>query len=299
MKLVFAHGFLQGMQLFVVGAGYVGRRVATAALRAGASVTALTRNPATAESLRAQGVGVIVADLATDSWHTQAPGNPDFVLNCVSSGGGGIAGYEHSYLNGARSLRRWGESLSRPGHLIYTGSTSVYLQDGGVTVDESMPAESGEPRARILRDTEDTLRSWPGPWTLLRLAGIYGPGRHHLLDGLRTRHPTVPGRGGHHLNLIHVDDIASAIIAAWAQPKASATRVFNVADNSRATKADVVTWLADRLGQTTPPFTGISAPGRRAHMPDRIISNDLLKRTLGWSPQYPTFREGYAAILEA
>ncbi len=196
--------------------------------------------------------------------------------------------------------RRWSRGRSRGrGHLVYTGSTSVYAQDGGVEVEESQPALAADARSEILRETETALAAWPGPWTILRLAGIYGPGRHHLLDGLRDGRDTVAGHGGHHLNLIHRDDIAAAILTAWARPEVATRQVYNVVDDGRATKGEVVDWLAGEVGVSPPVFTGVAAPGRRLHQPDRIICNDHIKRELGWAPRYPTFREGYRAILEA
>ena len=75
-----------------------------------------------------------------------------------------------------------------------------------------------------------------------------------------------------------------------------AGETFNVADDAPTPKAEVVRWLANRLGLPTPRFTGQPA-GRREITPDRAIANDKLKEVLGWRPQYPSFREGYENIL--
>lgn len=299
MESHLAHGFLQRKHVVVVGAGYVGGAVARCALAAGARVTALTRNPERAAELGAQGATVIVDRLETESWHGQILGEVHFVLNAVSSGGGGLDGYRRSYVEGMHSLRRWACARTTAGHLIYTSSTSVYPQDGGASVDETMAVDPSAPRPAILLEAESGAQAWPGRWTVLRLAGIYGPGRHHLLDALRAGEPTVAGHGGHHLNLIHRDDIVSAVLAAWARGETAAGRIFNVVDDGRATKAVVIAWLANALSRAQPEFSGVPQPGRRAQAPDRIITNHRIKAGLDWSPRYPTFREGYAALLGA
>lgn len=279
------------------GAGYLGTAVIERALAAGARVCALTRNAARAADLAARGVEVITDDLAASSWHERVPPRPDFVLNCVGAGGGGLAGYRRSYVDGLRSILAWATGAGGGGALVYTSSTAVYPQSGGVTVDESAGLDGADERGRILREAEELASSWPGPATVLRLAGLYGPGRHHLLDTLRTGAATVAGRGDHRLNLVHRDDAVSAILAAWAQPASAAGAVFNVADDGATPKAEVVTWLARRLGRAVPEFTGVAVAGRRPDPPDRVVSNARLKARLAWTPRYPTFREGYGPLL--
>ena len=119
------------------------------------------------------------------------------------------------------------------------------------------------------------------------------------MDGLRAGGATVPGIGETLLNLVHRDDIVSAILAAFSRPTDSTGKIFNVTDDGCATKAEVVGWLAQRLGRSVPEFTGQAAAGRRAFMPSRRISNRRISVELGWRPLYPTFREGYEAILGA
>ncbi|HTJ78552.1 MAG TPA: SDR family oxidoreductase [Rariglobus sp.] len=285
----------------IFGAGYVGAEVARQAVACGMRVTALTRNPAKAEALHALGVEPVVADLAVGDWHAHPAllGGADFALNCVSSGGGGADGYRRSYVDGMRSVLAWTERAP-VGTLVYTSSTSVYPQDGGMRVDETAPTTDVSGNGRILLEAEDLLRGWGGGRAfVLRLAGIYGPQRHHLLDQLREGTGFVAGRGDHRLNLIHRDDIAGAVWAVLGAPDDITGGIFNVADDGAAPKAEVINWLAARLGVPEPAFTGAPATGRRAVTPDRVIANDKLKRVLGWRPLYPTFREGYAEILKS
>ncbi|HWA10682.1 MAG TPA: NAD-dependent epimerase/dehydratase family protein [Opitutaceae bacterium] len=292
-----AYGNLSGKHLVVFGCGYVGGEIARQARGRGLKVTALTRNAAKAEALQAEGIDAVAADLAGDDWHARIPA-ADFVLNSVSSGGGGAAGYRRSYVDGTRSILAW--MRGRPaGAFVYTGSTSVYPQGGGETIDENASTAGAGETGKILLEAEELLRAAPsavrGRGFILRLAGIYGPGRHRLLDQVKAGE--VGGRAEDHLNLIHRDDICSAIWSALLAPPESGDGIFNVADDGSATRAEIAAWLATRLGVPAPRFSGAPAGGRRTITPDRIIANTRLKEVLGWRPAYPTFREGYGGIL--
>ena len=195
-------------------------------------------------------------------------------------------------------LLAWACAKGPVGSLVYTSSTSVYPQDGGVRVDETAPVAGRDERTSVLVATEDLLRGTaPAARSrvILRLAGIYGPGRTHLVQQVRTGE--VAGTSAQHLNLIHRDDVCTAIWAAFGAPAAPAAEIFNVADDGAATRAEITAWLATQLGVPAPQFTGAPAAGRRAATPDRIIASDRLRATLGWSPRWPSFREGYANLL--
>lgn len=294
---------LSGKRLVIFGCGYVGSALAEAALAAGAAVEALTRNPAKAAALQAQGVRTIVADLATVDWHARLAGGADYAVNCVSSGG--AENYRASYVGGMQSVLTWAAKGPVPvGTLVYTSSTAVYPQGGGVVVDETANAPGGTPNGAIIRESEILLQSAPASAVrrhfILRLAGIYGPGRHHLLDQLRAGTGPLGGSGDHRLNLAHRDDIVAAILACLQAPAGIGSGVFNVADSAPALRAEVVAWLAQQLGRTAPDFDGSTTMRRGgAPMPDRIISNALIQRALGWRPRYPDYRAGYGAILGA
>ncbi|MGH7946976.1 MAG: NAD-dependent epimerase/dehydratase family protein [Opitutaceae bacterium] len=289
---------LAGRHLVIFGCGYVGAAVARWAATADLRVTALTRNPASAIVLREVGINAVVADLASQSWHDEVAPAPEFAVNCVSSGGGGTEGYRHSYLEGMRSIAAWAATRGEIGTFLYTSSTSVYPQGDGVLVDESANVSATNDRAQVLIDAEARVRSSVGAWKrwfILRLAGIYGPGRHHLLEQVRAGE--VAGSGEHHLNLIHRDDIVTAIAACLTAPAAIANQIFNAADDGRERKSQIVTWLAAELGLPPSRFSGAPAGGRRTVTPDRVIANEKLKTMLAWQPRYPTFREGYASLL--
>ncbi|MCX6936345.1 MAG: NAD-dependent epimerase/dehydratase family protein [Verrucomicrobia bacterium] len=296
--------------LAVFGAGYVGGALARRALAAGWRVTALTRNPATAAELRAAGCAVVIAELASSDWW-DAPelrGGAERVAVTVASGGGGAAGYRRSYVEGLASVVAWGARVQERGagsgeggvggHLIYTSSTSVYPQDGGVRVTEADAVCGEAETSQALIEAERIASTWTGrAATVLRLAGIYGPERTYLVE--QVRNGEVAGRADFHLNLIHRDDILTGMEAVWAGGDQSGEGVFNLADEGAARKGEVVAWLAARLGVATPRFTGAPAGGRRMVTPDRIIDAGRARAVLGWRPAHPSYREGYAHIMKA
>ena len=189
------------------------------------------------------------------------------------------------------------------GMVVYTSSTSVYPQTGGMVIDETASTEGAGEYGRVLIDAEAMLQEAGQAyrrWFILRLAGICGPARHHLLDQIRNGAAEMAGSGAHHLNLAHCDDIVAAIWAAFASPPSQGNRIFNVTDDAATTKAEVAEWLAAKLGRTPPRFSGGAPSTRRgyAELADRLINNARLKAELGWQPKYPSFREGYGQILD-
>jgi len=294
---------LHGKRVVIFGCGYVGSAVARSALEAGARVEALTRNPAKAAALYALGLDkVTTAELSSSTWHAEIEGGADAVVNCVSAGGS-PDGYRQSYVEGMKSILAWAGGGRQPvDTLIYTSSTSVYPQDDGVEIDEACPAEGATPNGRIIRESESLLENAPEAacrrWFILRLAGIYGPGRHHLLTQLRDGAAALGGDGSYHLNLIHRDDIAAAILSCLTAPAGVRNEIFNVADAAPARREEVVRWLAEKLGRGMPEFDG-QPGGRRSGvpMPDRRIANGKIRRMLGWWPKFPDYRAGYEAIM--
>lgn len=296
--------FLARQHLVIFGCGYVGTALAEAALDRGAQVTALTRNPRRAAGLRARGITVVEGELADAGWHQSIPPRADFVANTVSAADPTPEGYRRSYVEGMKSILAWAARGAEPvGTLVYTSSTGVYPQSGGAVVEETAPVGGTTPAARMLVEAEDLLRAAPASavsrWFVLRLAGIYGPGRHHLLDALRAGTTRFSGSPEFRMNLAHRDDIVSAILAAFAAPEDVRNEIFNVSDDAPATRADLLGWLAAQLRVPAPTFSGVAGGTRRDGQPapDRIIRAAKIRRRLGWAPAHADFRAGYGGIL--
>ncbi len=291
----------EGKHLLICGMGYLGSRVAEQALQNGMRVTALTRSEEKAEVFRQRGYEMIVADLVQQQWYSKVEGPVDYILNCVSAGGGGIPGYIRAYIEGMHALLHYC-AYDFSGRLIYTSSTGVYPFTDGEVVTEDTEFEPQSETSKILHAAEGLLRTaGPDGWAILRLAGIYGPNRHYLLNQIMSGEPEMAGAGNAYLNLIRVEDICSAIWGIWSADSSALNTTYNVADNQPALKSEVVEWLALQTGQPVPTFNPEKSIRRRhlpnGKLPNRIISNAKLKASIGWEPEYPTYREGFLNLL--
>ena len=290
--------------VFIFGCGYVGGALADSLLADGVRVGGLTRNAATAAALRERGLSEVVeADIDSDRWHSAIRQPYACVVNCVSSAGGGLEGYRRSYLEGQRSVLDWAEGKAVERY-VFTGSTSVYPQSGGTAVDEEAGHEGAPPTGRVLLGAEAELAERGAlfeRWYVLRLAGIYGPGRHYLIDQVANREDPIPGRGDYTLNMIRLEDIVEVLRRALDPRVEAASGIYNIADDHPATKAEVVHWLAAEMGLPKPSFDpAIVSPRlarRGGRMPDRRILNAKAKAAFGWHPHYADFQRGYRDLL--
>jgi nucleoside-diphosphate-sugar epimerase len=293
--------------MVIFGCGYVGREFAAAAQAAGHEVWIQSRNAASLAQVAGVPAGRrIVAELQDRSWHGRLQGGFDSAVNLVSSAGNGLEGYRLSYIEGNRSIAEWAARCG-VGRFIYTSATSVYPQSGGEWVGEADVPELEQlsPSGRILREAElEVLGSGAFAETLvIRLGGIYGPGRHLYLDRLREGVTALPGDGDGWLNLIYLADIVRLLTHLLACPLDARAGVFNAVDDAPARKQEIADWLAARLGVPPVPFdpalAGPRAARRRAGgaLPNRRVSNHRLRAATGWRPAYPDFRAGYAEIL--
>jgi nucleoside-diphosphate-sugar epimerase len=293
--------------MLILGCGYVGSALAAEGLRRGFEVHALTRNPDTAGALAGSGVRVVQGDIASQDWHARMPAEADLVVNCVSSGRGGVEAYRHAFVDGQRSVAAFVRA-SGAACIVYTSSTSVYLQTGGVTVSEDDAARRGDPglpwSVEALLDAErELLDAGLGLAVrvfILRLAGIYGPGRHLLLDQVAAGQ-TLPGDAARHLNLIHRDDVVAAILAAHAST--SRGDLFNISDDAPARGVKSSSgWPNDwvsRYPRSIPASTPAAPPAAPRARRCRTAASPTRARAANWVgvPMFPSFREGYEAIL--
>ncbi len=298
---------VEGKRLLVLGCGYLGRILVAEALGKGMSVLAVSRNVDTLASVAGQGAETVCGLVNGDSWYEAAGGNVDFVVNCVSSAGGGLAGYRQSYIEGNVSLGKWAAQVGFSGRAVYTSSVSVYGDAGGEWVDEESCPPPANERGMIMRESEGVFLSGLGGSSsaVLRLAGLYGPGRHLMLDRLRGGELELPGWGDYYLNLVRIEDVVSSI---WAclESVEPVSGTFSVVDDEPSLKQDMAAWIAGRVGNPVPVFTGaVDASGRSSRRlgengrpANRRISNAALKAVVvGWSPRFPSFREGFGDLL--
>jgi nucleoside-diphosphate-sugar epimerase len=286
------------VRVLVIGCGYVGFRLAVELAGEGHQVFGLRRSRVLDTSLHAAGIQPLVADITRPATLALLPSNFDWIVDCVSSSSGGPGEYRQVYLEGLQNLLAW-LAPNPPACFLYTSSTGVYGQDDGSIVDEHSPTEPQNETGRILVAAERRLLNGARqafPAIVLRLAGIYGPGRGYWLKQFLSGHAVIEGRGDRFLNMIHVDDVVGAI--ATALVKGAPGAVYNVVDNEPVQQMTVFQWLSRTLGRELPPFGGTAAdnPGKRSATNKRV-SNRKLTGELAYQLKYPTFREGYTAEL--
>ncbi len=294
----------QSPRLIVLGAGYVGRCVADKALRRGWRVSALTWNQDDARALLAAGVDpVVTGPIHNREWHGALSPAGAWVLNCVGSGRGGLEGYRQSYLEGMRSAAEWASRGGGARAVVFTGSTSVYGQGNGRWVSEKDEATGGGERGKILREAEDRLLDDPTVARrrmILRLGGIYGPGRAFLLQRARLPELLLDSSDHVYLNSIRLEDICDAVLTVFQNDSGmKEAGVLNAVDDEPTLKSDILAALHARLGELGLLDAETVPPRRRsAERPNRRISNSLLKELYGWRPLYPSWKDGYADLLD-
>jgi nucleoside-diphosphate-sugar epimerase len=272
----------------VAGAGYVGTALAERLLALGYEVTVLRRSDAPAPA----GARRFRADLTAPGSLAALP-EADVVFYLASADARSEAAYAAAYVSGVSRLAlRLARQAAPPRRLLYVSSTAVYGQQGGEWVDEESATEPLDFTGRRLLEGEAAARGAPFPCTVLRLAGIYGPGRVSLLDRVRSGAARSTPR---FTNRIHRDDAAAALAHLASLEEAPPTVVG--VDCAPAPAAEVLAWLAERLGVEGPsPANSTERPASGRSMANKRCSNALLLAG-GFRFRYPTYREGYQSLL--
>lgn len=189
-------------------------------------------------------------------------------------------------------LDRYGDGLRQP-WLGYLSSTGVYGDAGGAWVDESTPTGTGRRSARAGCDARWLERGA----RVFRLPGIYGPGRSAIERvGTGAAHRiALPGQV---FSRIHVDDLASGVIAALDAPPGA----YNLADDCPTSQNAVIEEACRLLGREPPPLqtldkAGLSPQARAFYAENRRVANGKARRVLGWKPRFADFRAGLADCL--
>ncbi len=285
------------MRVLIIGCGYVGLPLGADLVRRGHEVYGVRRSAEGTGEMKAVGISPLVADVTKLEELKQLPGPFDWVVNCVSSSKGGVEEYREVYLKGTRNLMEW-LSTSPPKKYVYTSSTSVYGQTDASAVKESSPTEPTSETGRVLVETEKILlEARQIPALILRVAGIYGPGRGHLFLQYLKNEARIPGKGERFINMIHLDDLTGMIIAALKNGRPG--EIYNAVDDEPVAQIHFFRWLSETLGKWMPPFaTEEENAGRKRGLTNKKVQNRKVKMELGYQPKYPNFRKGYTAEIQ-
>ena len=250
------------------------------------------------------------------------PADTTAVVVAIAADSPTEAAYRAAYVDGLANVvdavRKSDAPIRR---VLFVSSTAVYGDAGGDWIDERTTPAPGGFSGRIIREAEDLLANRLNGTgitpVVLRLGGIYGPGRTRLIDQVRSGSAVIPAES-RFTNRIHRDDAAAAIDHLCTM-EAAPDGVYLGVDNEPAELGEVLRFLAAELGLPQPPSAtaepaasaadaagsgspqgvssqGVPPRGEPSRGGNKRCSNSLLRST-GFEFQYPTFREGYRAIL--
>ena len=281
----------------IVGCGYTGLRLAKRWRDMGARVRGFATRPESLRGIAALGVDAFPLDLDALA---QVPLNMDAELVYYS------VPPDPRGEGDARLERFLAQIEGSPKRLIYLSTTGVYGDHGGARVDEETPVTPLSARAHRRVAAEAGLRSWAAArhlsWCILRIAGIYGPGRLPL-ERLRRAEPAIAPDEALPTNRIHVDDLVSACIAAG-RSAAAAHRVINVTDGSDDSSTAFLQRVARITGLPAPPLVSRAEAQRTASASawsflgeSRRVANRRLREELGVQLAYEDLDAGIRASL--
>lgn len=274
------------MRVLVAGAGYVGAPLAIELARAGHEVIAVRRSDVTLAGIR-----TFALDLADPSAVARLPAEVEQIVYAVGAGARTDEAYERAYVRGLRNVLE----RVRAERVLFVSSTAVYAQDDGSVVDELSEAKA-EGTARWLRAAEGLVSALGERGVVLRLGGIYGPGRDRLVR--MVAEGTARLGSGVWGNRIHQADCVGAIrhLLALARP----APIYVGVDRAPVLLDEVYLWLAGDLGLPAPPAGELDAraqDGATHRGGGKRCSSALLVKS-GYQFRYPSYREGYREAVD-
>jgi nucleoside-diphosphate-sugar epimerase len=281
----------------IVGCGYVGQRLARQLRVEGCVVTGLVRSADSADVIRALGVVALQVDLDATA-----------DLSVLPTAGAELYYFAPPPAVGDTDprLRRMLAALSTapPRRIVYISTSGVYGDCAGAWIDETHPLNPSTPRACRRADAEAALRDWSAatgvPVVILRVPGIYGPGKLPL-ERLRKGLPLLNEADSPYTNRIHVDDLIAACRAAMQRGQPGAA--YNVSDGQPSNMTDYFNRMADVTGLPRPPLVSRDeidrlSDGMRAFMEEsKRLDNRRMREELGIELRYPTLELGLKACF--
>jgi nucleoside-diphosphate-sugar epimerase len=287
------------MTNLIFGCGYLGARVATRWRDGDQEVTVVTRSEIRAHELTQRGFSATIADITRPETLRKLP-VAERVLFAVGYDRSEVQSIEQVYAGGVRNvLAALPNGTTR---FIYISTTGVYGPGNGEWVDELTTPDPRRDGGRASLAAEEVLAEHPlgKNSVVLRLAGIYGPGRIPFIDKLRGSEP-IPAPTTGHLNLIQVDDAATAVVAAGRiSAFENGPRVYCVSDGHPVERGEFYREVARRIGAQPPTFVAPEPGSPRAMRAEsnRRVCNTRMLNELGVKLKYDNYRAGLAAILE-
>jgi len=240
------------VHILIVGCGYLGQRVAARARSEGHLVTALTRSTEKAKALNKSGIETVIGDVLDPATVAALPAADVLLIALTHDPASGVS-KRALLVDGVGNLVK--ELGPRVEHVIYISSTSVYGQTDGSWVGEGWPTEPTSEGGQLTLAAERALQKeckFGARLTILRLAGLYGPGRLIARVGQLRSGAPVSGLPDAWLNLIHVDDAAAAVCAAFACRHT--WEILLICDDRPLRRREFYSAVAQEVGAPPPTF---------------------------------------------
>jgi nucleoside-diphosphate-sugar epimerase len=275
-----------GERILLAGCGDLGERAAQRLRARGDEVWALRRQP---PARGRQGMHWLRGDLTDPASLHGLPAGIERLVYLPAPATRDKAAYRAIFVDGLRHLLDALDTV-RLKQVVLVSSSAVYGEHDGDWVDEATPVNPPGFNGAVLLEAEQWLAEQALRSTVLRLAGLYGPGRLQLIERLRAGQLRVPRETPHWANRIHVDDAATAIVHLLGLE--SPRSLYLGVDDTPMPLDELYDFLA-ALVDAPLPAEGAAPPG----VGSKRLSNARL-RASGWAPQWPDARAGYAALLD-
>lgn len=284
-------------QLLVLGCGYVGSLIGKTCLSQGFEVFASTRSNKHAQQLETLGITPLVIASPTDI-PSNILNNTTHILDSIP-----LTRDKHRmFASQPKWLNIIQTQLSQLQWAGYLSTTGVYGDAAGAWVDEDYACNPSSARGKERLKAEQAWLDSGLHVEVFRLAGIYGPERNLISRLMEGDYKAVAWQPEHYSSRIHVDDIVTALSAAMQSPKAG--RILNISDDLPLPHSEYVQQLTQMIGAPKViilnPEEGkaqLSATALSFFSDNKRISNKRLHAELLPQLQYPTFKEGIAAII--
>ena len=267
----------------IAGCGYVGTALAKKLKEEGHSVSFLSRS-----EKKINGCQGIQVDLCDPNTLTELP-TCDYILYMAAPDLKDLSSYEQAYYYGVKNLIKAYEHRP-PKRFILVSSTSVYGERKGEWVDENSVTDPS-PKAEMLLKGEQYVTQSRIPATVIRFAGIYGPGRHSFVDKVMRGEQTILPNTTRYTNRIHRDDCANLLyfITQMSQPE----DLYLGCDSCPEDKNIVIKWISNQSSGPTIKTDSNDQPKKTLN---KRCNNQKIKEA-GFIFRYPSYKEGYLPII--
>lgn len=285
-------------QLFIAGCGYTGQRVALTARQQGWQVTTQLRDEAKSGPLALAGCTIVLAnmDQLEDIPHLALAGQT-LLYSVPPQGGGSTDLRTRTFL---KALER---DQQVPERIIYLSASSVYGDTAGALVDETSPAQPTAAMGKRRLDAEQQFSAFAErhgiPLVILRVSGIYGPGRLPLMQ-ISQGQPLLREELAKPSNRIHVDDLVQVCLATLQRGQG----IYNVSDGAPCSMTAYFNACADALGLPRQPQVDLAEAQRMMppllftyFVESRVVDNRRMLAELDITLRYPSLADGLRASL--